>query len=139
VLCDEKDRRNEDSERDDQGRCPDAAAPWGEVLRVVRSGHRKVATVRLGWLEQRRPQAELSRRICPAGGNSIRRVDAAAVMFGIPPRDWCSRSTSVGIISRMVPRVAIVPRVTIAPIAAVALKAFVARIAVVATVPARRP
>ena len=65
MLCDEKDRRNEDSERDDQGRCPDAAAPWGEVLRVVRSGHRKVATVRLGWLEQRRPQAELSRRIWP--------------------------------------------------------------------------
>jgi len=38
MLCDEKDRRNEDGKREDQGRRPDAAAAWGEVLRV-RAGH----------------------------------------------------------------------------------------------------
>jgi hypothetical protein len=37
MLRDENGRGNEDGERDDQGRRPDAAAPWVEVARVIGS------------------------------------------------------------------------------------------------------
>jgi hypothetical protein len=39
MLSDEKDRRIENSKRENQGGRPNTAAPWREVLRVVWTGH----------------------------------------------------------------------------------------------------